>query len=1067
MATKTWTSDADFNTGTFSQVETDTDKLVLSQQGVWSFGGDVNVDRWYVCGAGLQDATWTTGGADGSAVKAITEEFDGTTWTSAGDISLARRSLAGAGTVSAGLCMGGVNLGGGTFYSNTEEYNGSVWTSGGDLNATRGWCSAAGTLTAALINAGTITGSTQQSSTEHYDGTSWTTGGDIILQRNGVAGCGTETAALCICGNVFPGIANDQTEHYDGTSWTSGGDSNTARLNLGAGGVETAALNFGGTTGGAGYSWVAEEYNGTAWSSTTNLNTTKSGLGGSGTQSAGLSWAGYNGSFQSETQLFGYFYYTLGTWSVDFDSGSATTGWGILSWTERSSVIEFNRSVVASDTTTATSLEDVTGLSCTITLVNTSHIVAWMSLSTSVDTVGGKKGYFAISIDSVDSPVLERFHSSVVDYGSIGTTYRTVTKLAPGTYTIKGRWYTESGVTLTGTMINLVAMALEDESGNEIASAYDTVASDTTSSGSIEDVDGLSQSITLHRLSHLFGVVAVSTSTNSGNKSITTGINEAGHEIAISRMHSSANDKGVVCQVSRTNTLLDGSPTVKGVWSTTAATATGAPFIMTVIGLETEEVNPKTVVSSHVDNIVGTSTASNIIIDITDLSTTIILSQPAKIFACMSIQSSIDSSAKNGFFAININGTDYDIIQRTHGSANDQGAVCVFACTASTLAAGTYTVKGRWYVESGTLTGSNMSLVAIAGEAIVGIVKARIKSAASQGGLASADFYPRTLTGSGAWSFGGNLNQARSHFSGCGSQTSGLAVSGYSGSYTLCEEYTGTSWCSAGLLNTGRYYNSTGGTQTDAFTCGNQANTTSTEEYDGTSWSAGGNLNTGNQAAAGCGTSTAGLSMGGYVSATNSKITEEYNSGVWSASDDLNAARRCPGAGGTQIAALAIGGGYIGVLASTEEYDGTSWSTTADLTYERGFTQAAGKGTITAGFVFGGRDDSGFPNEIATAESFDGTTWSTSNSLNTARYVAGSAGNITNALCFGGYSDAVGIINPGTTEESSPGWASDYYTIQPQDVECPDGRWCRLELSLIRGSTPEITDINQNYGEGC
>jgi hypothetical protein len=46
-------------------------------------------------------------------------------------------------------------------------------------------------------------------------------------------------------------------------------------------------------------------------------------------------------------------------------------------------------------------------------------------------------------------------------------------------------------------------------------------------------------------------------------------------------------------------------------------------------------------------------------------------------------------------------------------------------------------------------------------------------------------------------------------------------------------------------------------------------------------------------------------------------------------------------------------------------------------------------------------------------------------------------------------------------------WVSSYYTVQPQDVECPDGRWYRIEFTETSGSTPEIEEINQNYGEDC
>ena len=106
MSTKTWTSDADFNTGTLNQIETATDKLILSQRPVWSFGGDLSLAREYLGGGGVQNATWTAGGQAG-AVTAMTEEFDGTSWSSTTDLNVARSQAGWTGLVTAGLCAGG------------------------------------------------------------------------------------------------------------------------------------------------------------------------------------------------------------------------------------------------------------------------------------------------------------------------------------------------------------------------------------------------------------------------------------------------------------------------------------------------------------------------------------------------------------------------------------------------------------------------------------------------------------------------------------------------------------------------------------------------------------------------------------------------------------------------------------------------------------------------------------------------------------------------------------------------------------------------------------------------
>ena len=58
------------------------------------------------------------GGYTGSN-SVVTEEYNGTSWSSGGNIATARSYLAGAGTQSAGLCMGGYT---GSNSAVTEEY---------------------------------------------------------------------------------------------------------------------------------------------------------------------------------------------------------------------------------------------------------------------------------------------------------------------------------------------------------------------------------------------------------------------------------------------------------------------------------------------------------------------------------------------------------------------------------------------------------------------------------------------------------------------------------------------------------------------------------------------------------------------------------------------------------------------------------------------------------------------------------------------------------------------------------------------------------------------------------
>jgi hypothetical protein len=75
-------------------------------------------------------------------------------------------------------------------------------------------------------------------------------------------------------------------------------------------------------------------------------------------------------------------------------------------------------------------------------------------------------------------------------------------------------------------------------------------------------------------------------------------------------------------------------------------------------------------------------------------------------------------------------------------------------------------------------------------------------------------------------------------------------------------------------------------------------------------WSAGNNLNTARYRLAGAGTQTAGLGFGGETVQLFTGATEEYNGSTWTTSPKfMNTAReRLLGGAGTQTAAVAFGG---------------------------------------------------------------------------------------------------------------------------------------------------------------
>jgi hypothetical protein len=233
----------------------------------WTAGGNMGTGRYDMGSAGTDTAGLGFGGYDGGIPVNATEHYDGSAWTSGGNMATARNYLGGCGTQTAALGFGGkddslyVDLGGGIYAPTatnvTEHYDGSAWTSGGNMATARLGLAGAGTQTSALAfggNNGAPTNATNNpvNATEHYDGSAWTAGGNLGTARNALGGCGTQTAGLAFGGNA-PGA----TEHYDGSVWTAGGNMTTGRYYMGSAGTQTSGLAFGGIG-----SNVTEEYTG-------------------------------------------------------------------------------------------------------------------------------------------------------------------------------------------------------------------------------------------------------------------------------------------------------------------------------------------------------------------------------------------------------------------------------------------------------------------------------------------------------------------------------------------------------------------------------------------------------------------------------------------------------------------------------------------------------------------------------------------------------------------------------------------------------------------------------------
>ena len=269
--------------------------------GTWATGGDMTrgltSGRQEARGAGPSTAAIAAGGYYPLGY-ALTETYDGSSWTEVGDLGTTRWNIAMAGTQTATLAAAGQRAGPQAppnMTNDVEEYNGTSWTEVTNLDTNRGSCSGCGTQTAALAIGGSfgkILSPNWQlfAGVEQYDGTNWTEIADINAGRNNQAAFqkGTTTAAMIACGYTTTFV--DITETFDGSSWTEVGDCNTARSPAGGFGTSIAGVVVGGET--PSITANVEQWDGTSWTETTNIPAATQGLEGAGTSSSGIVYGG-------------------------------------------------------------------------------------------------------------------------------------------------------------------------------------------------------------------------------------------------------------------------------------------------------------------------------------------------------------------------------------------------------------------------------------------------------------------------------------------------------------------------------------------------------------------------------------------------------------------------------------------------------------------------------------------------------------------------------------------------------------------------------------------------------
>ena len=215
--------------------------------GVWSAGGAMIAGRSRNNrgGAGVENAAMIAGsGPTEYAGDAVTEHYNGTSWTAAGSaLSTARRYNSVTGTQNAALAVGGLNVW--TRINSTEIYNGATWAATTTIPTVSGSIATFGTQ-----NAAAAVGMETPSFIYNFDGNSWSTPSVVasICQARAAMAGGSQNSGI-VAGGYQGGVLNKGFT-FDGTSFTATANLNNARNMLGGWGNANSAIVAGGVSPG-------------------------------------------------------------------------------------------------------------------------------------------------------------------------------------------------------------------------------------------------------------------------------------------------------------------------------------------------------------------------------------------------------------------------------------------------------------------------------------------------------------------------------------------------------------------------------------------------------------------------------------------------------------------------------------------------------------------------------------------------------------------------------------------------------------------------------------------------
>lgn len=193
-----------------------------------------------------------------------------------------------------------------------------------------------------------------------------------------------------------------------------------------------------------------------------------------------------------------------------------------------------------------------------------------------------------------------------------------------------------------------------------------------------------------------------------------------------------------------------------------------------------------------------------------------------------------------------------------------------------------------------------------------------------------------------------------------------------SGPFNQTVSFNGSSWSIGTASPVDQRETAGGGTPSSAMQVGGNPNfgggseTNIANSYNGSSWTSEANYPISFRGANCAGPESDNIVIGGYNGSSPIATCNEYNGTAWSAGGNLSTARQQRACGGSGSKAIVVGGYNTTTLNSQEQYNGTSWSTSAATPISTVFYGSSSPGSTAnsqTNFFVVAEGNGGFPQD--------------------------------------------------------------------------------------------------------